>query len=131
MKVRAKKAGYCNPILHKRTNISLKYALSTLQKSNISPFVKHVYLYGSCARNEQNYNSDVDILVELTDDINVEKYRSDVISLKGKVSPTDLELPIVDMHVVIGSKWRNNNLLYYQNVKREGVDVWKTQEQHI
>ena len=79
-------------------------------------------------RLEQNYNSDVDILVELADDTNIDKYRSDIISLKGKVSPLDLALPIVDMHVVVGSKWMSSNLLYYQNVKRDGVDVWKIQE---
>lgn len=128
MKVKAKKAGYSSPILRKRTNVSLLYALSILQKSDISHFINHVYLYGSCARLEQNYNSDVDILVELADDTNIDKYRSDIISLKGKVSPLDLALPIVDMHVVVGSKWMSSNLLYYQNVKRDGVDVWKIQE---
>ncbi len=131
MKVRAKKSGQCNLALQRRTNMSLTYALSTLQNSEISPFIKHVYLYGSCARREQQYNSDVDILVELADDTDIEKYRSAVIGLKGKVSPLDLNLPIVDMHVVVGSEWKDNTLLYYKNVKRDGVDVWESQGQHI
>lgn len=115
---------HANSFLKNRTNQSLEYALSILKSSVIAPYITHVYLYGSSARQMQRYESDVDILVELIKDFDKETYHSDVIYLKGKASPVDIDLPVVDIHFVVGTAWRNSNLLYYRNVKRDGIDVW-------
>ena len=44
---------------------SIEYAVDIIKKSSVAPFVKALYLYGSCARGEQNYGSDVDLFLEL------------------------------------------------------------------
>ena len=38
----------------------MDYALSQLKSSKVYPYIRHVYLYGSCARKMQSYESDVD-----------------------------------------------------------------------
>lgn len=48
-----------------------------------------------------------------------------MILLKGSVSPSVLDLPDVDLKVVIGDSWKSNNMLYYKNVKMEGINVWE------
>ena len=104
---------------------SIEYAVDIIKKSSVAPFVKALYLYGSCARGEQNYGSDVDLFLELQPDFEVQKYKDDIIILKGRVSPTDMNMAEVDLKVVVGDEWKKNQMLYYQNILREGVNIWQ------
>lgn len=104
---------------------SIEYAVNVIRKSPVAPFVKALYLYGSCARGEQTYGSDVDLFLELQPDFDTQKYKDDVILLKGRVSPTDINMAEVDLKVVVGDAWRRNQMLYYQNILKEGVNIWQ------
>ena len=42
-------------------------ALRAIQSSCIKPYIKTIYLYGSCARGEEKYSSDVDLFLELSE----------------------------------------------------------------
>ena len=108
-----------------RSKKSMKYAVDIIKKSPIAPYVKALYLYGSCARNEQTYGSDVDLFLELQPDFDIKKYKDEVILLKGEVSPVSMEMAEVDLKVVVGDSWKRNQMLYYQNILREGVDIWE------
>lgn len=104
---------------------SVEYAVNVIRKSPVAPFVKALYLYGSCARGEQTYGSDVDLFLELQSDFDTQKYKDDVILLKGRVSPSDINMAEVDLKVVVGDEWKRNKMLYYQNILKEGVDIWQ------
>lgn len=108
----------------KRSEDSIKYAMSKILASPVAPYVKHLFLYGSCVRKEQKYASDVDLFMVLDNAFDIQKNKADVIFLKGEVTPTDDDLPEVDLKVVIGDSWKDNQMLYYQNIKKEGVDLW-------
>ena len=108
-----------------RSSKSVEYAVDAIRKSPVAPFVKALYLYGSCARGEQTYGSDVDLFLELQPDFDTQKYKDDVILLKGRVSPVDMNMAEVDLKVVVGDEWRKNQMLYYQNILKEGVDIWQ------
>ena len=108
-----------------RSKKSMKYAVDIIKKSPIAPYVKALYLYGSCARNEQTYGSDVDLFLELQPDFDIKKYKDEVILLKGEVSPVSMDMAEVDLKVVVGDSWKRNQMLYYQNILREGVDIWE------
>ena len=108
-----------------RSRKSVEYALNVIKNSPVAPFVKALYLYGSCARGEQNYGSDVDLFLELSPDFDTKRYKDDVILLKGKVSPVDINMAEVDLKVVVGDHWKKNQMLYYQNILKEGVDIWQ------
>ena len=131
MKVGVKHPGMQSSLVVDRTQQTLNHAISKLKNSTISPLIEHVYLYGSCDRKTQNWGSDVDLLVELSQDVDIEKYKSDIIQLKGSISPVSLELPNVDLHFVVGNSWRKDKLPYYQNVRKEGIDVWDDPKIHI
>ena len=124
MKVGVKHPGMQSSLVINRTQRTLNHAILKLKNSAISPLIEHVYLYGSCARRTQNWDSDVDLLVELSQDIDIEKHKSDILQLKGSISPVSFELPEVDLHFVVGNSWKRDKLLYYQNVRKEGIDVW-------
>lgn len=55
-------------IQSERHNQALYHALGVIKKSAIAPFVKELYLYGSCARKEEEWDSDVDLFMELKED---------------------------------------------------------------
>ncbi|MCC2253392.1 nucleotidyltransferase domain-containing protein [Ruminococcus sp. CLA-AA-H200] len=104
-----------------RSNEAIQYALNTIAKSEIAPFVKAVYLYGSCARQEQSYGSDVDLLVELTPTYEI---KSDhVVQLKSQLNK-NIELPDIEVKIVIGNDWLRDQGLFYKNIRKDGVKVW-------
>lgn len=114
-----------NNIYALRSKKSIDYAVNEIRRSPIAPFVEALYLYGSCARNEQSYRSDVDLFLELKSDFDAEYYKNDVILLKSAVTPGDMDMPEVDLKVVVGGEWKKNKMLYYQNIIKEGINIWK------
>ena len=108
-----------------RSKKSIDYAISIIKESRIFPFVDKLLLYGSCARQDQRYDSDVDLFLVLKPNIDLDVYRDDLIRLKGDVSPVDFDLPEVDLHSTVGNVWETSNMLYYQNVKRDGIEIYK------
>ena len=110
-----------------RSKKSISYAVRQIKESVLAPYIKKLYIYGSCARGEQRYDSDVDLFMELSDEIDLTKYKNDVLFLKTKVSPLDYSLPEVDLKVVVGKAWMKNNMLYYKNVRKEGINIWEAE----
>ena len=39
--------------------------------------------------------------------------------------PVDLTIPEVDLQIVIGHSWAENPMSYYQNVRKDGIQIWK------
>ena len=107
-----------------RSRRSLDYAISKIKNSPVSSYVSNLYLYGSCARHEETYKSDVDLFLEINETAPLKDIRDELIILKGAVTPTKSNLPEVDLKIVIGDKWKSDNMLYYKNIKREGVSLW-------
>lgn len=103
---------------------SLNYALTKLKESEIAPYIAEVYLYGSCARKEQKYTSDIDLFVELGADADKESVHDAVIQLKGSISPAGLYDVPVEMFVTIGPKWKSSKSPYHKNIRRDGIKIW-------
>ena len=43
----------------------------------------------------------------------------------GAVMPIDLTIPEIDLQIVIGHSWAENPMSYYQNVRKDGIQIWK------
>lgn len=103
----------------------LDYALNKIKNSPLKGYINGLYLYGSCARKEENPDSDVDLFMELSEDIvNLKNYKQEIVLLKGIIMTDDVMDPEVDLKIVIGDEWKNNRMLYYQNVQKEGINIW-------
>jgi len=114
-----------NIIKSERQSKALQYAIDQIKQSPICPFVSELYLYGSCARNEEKFDSDVDLLLELHDDFPVDSpLRIDLVRLRSNVSSGDIDDPETDLKVVIGNTWKDNKMWYYRNVRKEGKKIW-------
>lgn len=96
-----------------RSNAAVKIALDKISQAALAPYVKHVYLYGSCARKEQTYESDVDLLLEMDPSFNsfADKTES-IIELKKSLSATDSSLPEIELKIVIGDDWKKSKSLF-------------------
>lgn len=68
--MRVGKSKKANATCIRRSEASLNHAIRKIKESGIAPYVSGLYLYGSCARKEQDFNSDVDLLLELSPDFN-------------------------------------------------------------
>lgn len=83
--------------------------------------IEKIYLYGSCARNEARYESDVDLYIELNEDVPA----ADIRELKIKCNPEDWRLPDVDIKTGVGAKIIENDDLFYRNIRGDGILLWK------
>ena len=112
-------------IRSKRQRDAAEYALRTIQSSCIRPYIKTIYLYGSCARGEEKYSSDVDLFLELSESFRsrpeLKKY---LYLLKSEVSSEELDDAETDLKIVVGDDWKRNKMLYYTNVRKEGIQIW-------
>lgn len=117
--------------LLQRSNLSIKHAVDVIRRSQLSPYVSAVYLFGSCARNEQTYSSDVDMLLELDENIDKEKYHMEIIKVISSVTPLDDTLPEVDLKIEIGDMWKQDGTTFHKQILKEGKQLWngsKTQQ---
>lgn len=118
-------------VYKKRSLISINYAIAQIKQSKIAPFVQDLYLYGSCARNEQDYDSDVDLLLELSIDIDLDKYRDNLLILRSKIIPISDDMPEIDLRIEIGDKWKSSSLFFYQNIKKDCISIWNKKRANL
>ena len=44
--------------------------------------------------------------------------------LKSEVSSEELDDAETDLKIVVGDDWKRNKMLYYTNVRKEGIQIW-------
>ena len=125
MIIASKTSGRVRKYKKKRSALSLKKACVLIENSMLEPFVERLILYGSTARGEQTYNSDIDLLLVLTKTKELQKYKKYIYMLKSELTSMDQDLPDVDLNIVIGNDWEKNEDLYYQDIRKDGIDIWK------
>lgn len=106
-------------VSNNRHKESLEYALDVLFSDTYKQFIKSIYLYGSCARREQRYNSDVDLFIFTTKDIN----RSVLRSLRYDVIPENGKLPDVQLNYSDTDEFSSDRL-FNSNLNREAKLIW-------
>lgn len=116
---------YATARMMAKSRISMQYAMKKIFESKIFDYIDAVYLYGSCARYEQRYDSDVDIAIELSENINIDSYKDEIFMLLSKISPVNSDIPDVDTKILIGSNWRCSPMLYYKNLSRDAIVLYK------
>jgi predicted nucleotidyltransferase len=113
----------------KRHEVALDTAIKGIQESFISKYVKALYLYGSCARGDYKWDSDIDLLLVLDENERFNKaVKKEIIWLKGSLEDDDLDAPEVDLKVFFGEDWMKSQDCYIMNVIKDGVNVWEDVE---
>lgn len=109
-----------------RYEMALSEALQGIKKSFIVDYIKDVYLYGSLARGDFSWDSDIDLLMVLKEDAqNNKKVKKEIIWLKGNLTGDELHAPEIDLKVVFGDEWKKNPGIFYRTILEEGVNLWE------
>ncbi len=103
---------------------ALAYAVEVLRNSPLAQYVKELYLYGSYARGDYKYSSDIDLFLVLEDE--AREYHSEIMKLKSEVTDAeDFEGVDVDLKVTFGDTWKESNQFYHKNIRRDGKNIWE------
>lgn len=106
--------------LQKRHEIALNYAVSEIVNWQYVKSVTEIYLYGSYARGEQSYDSDVNIYIICSKNIPIAALRK----LKMNVMPEDYNLPEVEVKFGFKSLEKETDL-FHANIRKDGILLWK------
>lgn len=107
-------------IIGNRHSASLAYALKALNKEQYREYIDAIYLYGSCARGERNYDSDVDIFLKLSGDTPPDVVRK----MKSDVIPDDYKLPHVELNYSRGDSF-SVIPQFNKNIEKDGKLLWE------
>lgn len=98
---------------------SLQHALEVLTSERYRTYLDAIYLYGSCARGDQKYTSDVDLLLKLRETVPTGVLRS----MRVEATPDDWELPEVELKYFSGEQFSQSNQ-FDKNLREEGKLLW-------
>ena len=99
---------------------SLQYALKVLKSSIFSPYIKKIYLYGSYARKEQNYQSDVDLLIFITESTPTQM----IAKMRHAVISEDYTLPEVELKFTKSDRF-SSSYQFNKNIERDAILLWE------
>ena len=109
-----------------RHELALQSAKQKILQSKLSLYAKELYLYGSAARGQVRWDSDIDLLLVLDPaQKNSKKIKKEIVYLKGTISDEELDAPEVDLKVVFVDGWRTSTQTYYKNIVQEGKKIWQ------
>ncbi|MDO4289298.1 MAG: nucleotidyltransferase domain-containing protein [Eubacterium sp.] len=105
---------------------ALDYAMNKIKSSVLEPYINDVILFGSCARREEKFSSDVDLLLVLKLEYFAHPELKKILRLlKSDITSDDIRDPEVDLKIVVGEdQWKNSDMSFYKNIAKEGVTLW-------
>lgn len=104
---------------------AINYCLKNIKESPIFSYVKRIYLYGSVARGEGKWSSDVDIFLVLDDDTSRKKLKDWIIALRSLRSKGDILFPEYDLHYAFEETWEcEKKSTFLSFVQKEGILLW-------
>ena len=109
---------------------AIKLAMSTLCDVSFFEHILAIYLFGSCARGEESFSSDVDIMVEVNIsyvDMSKEE-RHDFLMLVSELNVSSDTRAAIDLKLVEDNVWNNSNSLFYSRVRRDSICLWDSRK---
>ncbi len=109
----------------KRHLMAVERAKEKLCKCEISDLITDVFLYGSVARGDYSYESDLDLLIVFSKDvIQIEDYTSRIARLKSSMSFDEVNSVDLDIKVFIGQEWDKSESLFVRLIGKDKVSIW-------
>lgn len=102
-----------------RHRMSMDQAIKKLVEE-FSEYIKEIYLYGSCARGEQKFSSEVDLFVRVKENTPSRVLRK----MRIEAMPDEENLPEVDLKFTSGESF-SQSYRFNENIKKEGKLIWK------
>ena len=106
-------------VILSRHRISMDLAIQKLV-DKFPEYIREIYLYGSCARGEQKFSSDVDLFVRVQENTPTRVLRK----MRIEAMPDEDNLPEVDLKFTSGENF-SQSYRFNENIKKEGKLIWK------
>lgn len=110
---------------HQRT---LHKYISSVLSNEFVKYINKIYLYGSCARNEQTFYSDIDLFIVLKENISDDEFWKVKSVLSGEcmlcVSDAANDADI-DIHYTKNSEWYSANDFFYEQIRKDCILLWE------
>lgn len=103
---------------------SLRHALNVLSQPEYKKYIRAVYLYRSCARQEQKFDSDVDLFLFLDDEMPDELIREMRMAVIPHYSLPEVEIKFSKTETFSSSRQFNRHL------ERDGRLIWEREVSH-
>lgn len=107
------------PVRDSRHLKSLEYALNSIFNCTSCSIISEIYLYGSFARGDYKYDSDIDILLKCYNDLSKEN----VLNIRRSINIEDYTLPEIDLKFMKEDTSISKHFL--RNIEKECVLIWK------
>lgn len=102
---------------------AMQSALQFLTKEPYQKYIEEVYLYGSCAKGNQKYDSDVDLFVICNQQFTQEIGRK----MRLAVMHEDEKAPEVELKFTQNPLWMQAQDPFTKNIRMDGILLWKKQ----
>lgn len=106
--------------MRERHEKAMNLAIQELKQCKGFIYVKKIYLYGSCARGEEKYNSDVDLMICVQEDTPKKVYRE----LRCAANIGDYTLPEVNVEFTNSDRFSFSRQ-FDCNVRKDGILIWE------
>lgn len=108
--------------LPEKYNNTINYAKGQILKTSFANKIIDIYLFGSCAKNNIKYNSDVDIAIIIPDNILKDRtIHNEIIKLKGDLSYINDNYAEIDLKIISDISWKQDNSIFIKNIKKDGI----------
>lgn len=112
--------------LSERHQRALDYAIEMIRQSEFADYVTDLYLFGSCARGAAKWASNLNLLLELNQEAKTVSHLSiNIHKLMGIISEDSLDSVETVLCVMLGDEWRDSPMLFFRNIRRDGISVWQ------
>lgn len=109
--------------LYEPQSNSICYALDFFDKHKFS-WIKEVILFGSCINGSVSFDSDVDLLVVMQNNLNNE-IRDTMRTIKSTFFSLDYPYAEIDVKFFTEDYFNASNSIFKKSVVEEGVIIWK------
>ena len=96
---------------------AIKNCIAIIKETGFS--LQKIILFGSCARSQSRYESDIDLLVVVKEIPSTK----DILHIKAELN---IQIPIdVDLKIVSDEMFSKNDDFFLNKIKRDGVILWQ------
>ena len=114
-------------LMSTRHENALRYALGVIKTSELCQYTKALYVYGRCARHEETYDDDLELMLVLAEEVeHMPHYYSQICKLMNDVTDPTLFCVKTDLEVVTDDDWNRIESDHFNNIRSEGIEVWNT-----
>ena len=110
-----------------RFNNGVKYIINYINNDEIaiSNYITGVYLFGSVAKGNNRFDSDIDILICFSDTIKqVPDYKRKIRMIKSDLSYINDDIPEIDVKIFIGNDWLTDMSQFCCEIRKDGIQIW-------